>query len=87
MTAPNSPAPASNRLRSNRKLLLVVLGVVAIAAIAAGGYGLWYVLIGPSAPAAVAGAVIPAGAEPGTANQYGIVATLEVAVPLTCRYP
>jgi polyisoprenoid-binding protein YceI len=80
MTAPNSPAPASNRLRSNRKLLLVVLGVVAIAAIAAGGYGLWYVLIGPSAPAAVAGAVIPAGA--GVAAPASLDGTWNVATSL-----
>jgi polyisoprenoid-binding protein YceI len=80
MTAPNSPTPASNRPHSNRKLLLVVLGVVVVAAIAAGGYGLWYVLIGPSAPAAVGGPVIPAGA--GIAAPASLDGTWNVATSL-----
>jgi len=46
----------------NLNLLLVVVALVFVAAIAGGGYGLWYILIGPSAPAAVGGsAAIPAG--------------------------
>jgi len=41
----------------------VVVAIFVAAAIAAGGYGLWYILIGPTGPAAVSEAapVIPAG--------------------------
>jgi polyisoprenoid-binding protein YceI len=60
MTAP-SPTAAIKRPHHNRNLLLVVLGVLVVAAVAAGGYGLWYILVGPSTPAAVS-PVIPAGA-------------------------
>ncbi len=42
---------------------MVGLAVLAIAIVAAGGYGLWYVLVGPSAPAAVTAApALPGGA-------------------------
>ncbi len=63
MAEPISPATAVKRPHGNRNLLLVVLGVLVIVAIAAGGYGLWYILIGPSSLAAVgtAAPVIPAG--------------------------
>jgi polyisoprenoid-binding protein YceI len=40
---------------------MVAIGIVAIVAIAAGGYGLWFILIGPSSPASAA-AVFPTGA-------------------------
>ena len=62
MTAP-SPTAAINRPHRNRNLMLVVLGVLVVAAVAAGGYGLWYILIGPSAPTAVGSApALPSGA-------------------------
>src|ERR1035437_3176252 len=62
MTVP-SPTAAISRPHRNRNLLLVVLGVLVVAAVAAGGYGLWDILIGPSAPTAVGtDAAIPAGA-------------------------
>jgi polyisoprenoid-binding protein YceI len=62
MTAPLSPT--AKQSHGNRNLLLVVAAVFVIAAVAAGGYGLWYILIGPAAPGAVSGGapVIPAGA-------------------------
>jgi polyisoprenoid-binding protein YceI len=61
------PALAGHRSRRNRNILVVVLAVVAIAAIAAGGYGLWYILVGPSSPASVNSGppAIPAGAAVG----------------------
>ena len=49
---------AGRRLR-NRRILLVV-SIVALVGIAAGGFGLWYILIGTPGPAAAAPA-IPAG--------------------------
>ncbi|MGZ6315322.1 MAG: YceI family protein [Candidatus Limnocylindrales bacterium] len=62
MTAPLSPT--ARQSRGNKNLLLIVIAVFVIAAIAAGGYGLWYILIGPAAPGAVTGEApaIPAGA-------------------------
>lgn len=64
MTARTSSTAPIDRPHSNRNLLLVVLGVLIVAAVSAGGYGLWYILIGPSGPASVGttGPVIPAGA-------------------------
>jgi polyisoprenoid-binding protein YceI len=62
MTKPtSSTVPQSH---TKRNLLMVLVGVVALAAVAAGGYGLWYILIGPSGPAAVSAEapVIPSGA-------------------------
>jgi polyisoprenoid-binding protein YceI len=50
---------AGRRLRSRRILLAV--SIVVVAGIAAGGFGLWYILIGTAGPAAAAPA-IPAGA-------------------------
>lgn len=46
----------------NRNLLFLVLAVAVLAAVAAGGYGLWYILIGPAGPAAVGAPVLPSGA-------------------------
>jgi len=62
-TATPSDPPSAGR-RRRRNLLAVALAVVAIAILAAGGYGLWYVLVGPSAPAAVDSAppALPGGA-------------------------
>ncbi len=51
---------AGRRLRGRRNLLVVV-AVLALAGIAAGGFGLWYILIGTPSPAAAV-PVIPAGA-------------------------
>jgi polyisoprenoid-binding protein YceI len=55
MSSPASPTPlpAAEPSHRNRNLLLVALAVVVIAAIAGGGYGLWYILVGPSSPAGV----------------------------------
>jgi len=61
-SSPNSPS--GHRSHRNRNLLLVAIAVVVVAGIAAGGYGLWYILIGPSSPGAVSSGppAIPAGA-------------------------
>jgi polyisoprenoid-binding protein YceI len=52
------------RSRGRRNLLVAVVAIFVVAAIAGGGYGLWYILIGPTGPGAVSEAdpVIPAGA-------------------------
>jgi polyisoprenoid-binding protein YceI len=57
--------PVGRRPHRNRSLILVAIAIVVVAGVAAGGYGLWYILIGPGSPAAVSAAapVIPAGAE------------------------
>jgi polyisoprenoid-binding protein YceI len=62
----NSPAPASQvpvagRSHRNRNLLIAAIGAVVIAGIVGGGYGLWFILIGPSSPASVI-AAFPSGA-------------------------
>jgi len=66
VSAPVSPSklPADRTPHRNRNLLMIAIAVIVIGGVAAGGYGLWYILIGPSAPAAVSSAapVIPAGA-------------------------
>jgi polyisoprenoid-binding protein YceI len=59
MTAPLSPAGGQSHGR--RKLLVVAAGILVLAVIAAGGFGLWYVLIGPAEPAAVGAPVFPTG--------------------------
>jgi polyisoprenoid-binding protein YceI len=51
---------AARRLRGRRNLLVVV-AVLALVGIAAGGFGLWYILIGTPSPAAAV-PVIPASA-------------------------
>ena len=48
-----TPAPAAAPSHTRRNLLLVALAVVVIAGIAGGGYGLWYILLGPSSPVGV----------------------------------
>jgi len=62
MTAPLSPTV--KQTHSNRNLLIVVVAVFVLAVAAAGGYGLWYILIGPASPAAVSAEapVIPVNA-------------------------
>lgn len=63
-------ANGSGRFR-NRRTLVVVVAIFAVAAISAGGFGLWYILIGPGGPATAAPA-IPAGASvPAPANMDG----------------
>jgi polyisoprenoid-binding protein YceI len=66
MTSPSSPnlSPTTGRTRRRRNLLLVAILAIVVVAMAAGGYGLWYILIGPSSPAAVDSGtpVIPPGA-------------------------
>ncbi len=52
-SASTGPAGPQSRARRNRNLLLAVLAVVVLAGVAAGGYGLWYILVGPSSPASV----------------------------------
>jgi polyisoprenoid-binding protein YceI len=54
------PTAAGSRFHRRRNVLLVVGGLV-LAGVVAGGFGLWYILIGPPSPAAAAPA-IPAGA-------------------------
>jgi len=58
MSAPTSsdPIPAKPGPNRSRRLLLVVAAAIVIAGLVGGGYGLWYVLIGPSSPAAVGSA-------------------------------
>jgi polyisoprenoid-binding protein YceI len=55
MSSPASPAllPDAGQSHRKRNLLLVALAVVVIAGVAGGGYGLWYLLVGPSSPAGV----------------------------------
>jgi polyisoprenoid-binding protein YceI len=60
MTAPLPPDVGPSHGRRN--LLVVVAGFLILAAIAAGGFGLWYVLIGPAEPAAVGAPAFPTGA-------------------------
>ena len=66
MSAPGSTTQAATNRPSSRrrKLLLVIVGVIVLAGLIGGGYGLWYVLLGPAGPAAVSSGVpaIPAGA-------------------------
>ncbi len=58
--SPTSVPVVGRRHGVNRKLIALVT-IVAIVAVAGGGFGLWYILVGPSGPAAAA-AVIPADA-------------------------
>jgi polyisoprenoid-binding protein YceI len=58
-------APAQNRLgrsprNSRRRPLLIVAGVVLLAVLAVGGYGLWYLFLQPAGPAAIADTSLPA---------------------------
>ncbi|HEX7497069.1 MAG TPA: YceI family protein [Candidatus Limnocylindrales bacterium] len=63
MTTRSSPTTALSRPHRNRNVLLVLLGVLVVAGIAGGAYGLWYILVGPSAPTAVGSApALPSGA-------------------------
>ena len=66
MSSPASPTPlpAGGPSHRKRNLLLVALAVVLVAGVAGGGYGLWYILLGPSSPAGVnAGPpAVPSGA-------------------------
>jgi polyisoprenoid-binding protein YceI len=61
---PASQSTADRHPHRRRTLLIVAIAVIITAGVAAGGYGLWYILIGPGAPVALssAGPVIPAGA-------------------------
>jgi polyisoprenoid-binding protein YceI len=68
---PTSPVQAKRRI--SRKVV-VAIAVVAIIAVAGGGFGLWYILVGPSGPPTVdSGApVIPASANvPAPASMDG----------------
>jgi polyisoprenoid-binding protein YceI len=56
-----TPLTTTGRRLRGRRNLLVVVAILALAGIAAGGFGLWYILIGTPSPAAAAPA-IPAGA-------------------------
>jgi polyisoprenoid-binding protein YceI len=60
----SDPVPAKPGPNRSRKLLLVVVVAIVIAGLVGGGYGLWYVLVGPSGPAAVSSAppALPSGA-------------------------
>jgi polyisoprenoid-binding protein YceI len=76
MTAAPPSAPVSvARPSPHKRRLLVAIVVLVIAGVIGGGFGLWYVLIGPSAPAGVNSAppVIPAGANvPAPASFDGV---------------
>ena len=63
-SASASPTPGSSPSHRKRNLLVAAIVVVVIAGVAGGGYGLWYILIGPSGLAAVNSGppAIPAGA-------------------------
>ena len=61
--APASPVSSAQPSHRKRNLLLIVIGIVVIGGIVGGGYGLWYILVGPSAPSeSVGGPAIPADA-------------------------
>jgi polyisoprenoid-binding protein YceI len=54
------PTHRPDRSRSgSRRPLLIVAGVVLLAVLAAGGYGLWYLFLQPPGPAAVADSSLP----------------------------
>ncbi len=59
--------------RRNRRIVMVALIVVVIAGVAGGAYGLWYILIGPASPSAVAAAppVLPGNAVAAPASLDG----------------
>ena len=64
MTVPSSPTPSTpstKRAHGKRNLLIAVAAVVALAGVAVGGYGLWYLFLSPAGPAAVGAPVIPSG--------------------------
>ena len=62
MSAPASSRPVpTSFLHTHRKLIIGALAAFVIAAAAGGGYGLWFILIGPSSPASVT-AAFPSGA-------------------------
>jgi polyisoprenoid-binding protein YceI len=56
-----TPLPTAGRPFRSRRNLLVVLAVLILAGVAAGGFGVWYILIGLPSPSAAA-PVIPADA-------------------------
>ena len=60
----SDPIPARPGPNRSRKLLLVVVAAIVVAGLVGGGYGLWYVLVGPGGPAAVSSAppALPSGA-------------------------
>ena len=59
MQAPPMLGPDRSRTGSARRPLLIVGGVVLLAILAAGGYGLWYLFLQPPGPAAVADSSLP----------------------------
>jgi polyisoprenoid-binding protein YceI len=59
MQAPPTHRPDRSRSGSPRRPLLIVAGVVLLAILAAGGYGLWYLFLQPPGPAAVADSSLP----------------------------
>ncbi len=67
------PAPAGTWFRKHRNLVIVAVAVVVMAGIAAGGYGLWLILIGPSGPSEVGAAppVVPSAAVAAPASVDG----------------
>jgi len=59
MQAPPTLRPDRSRNGSTPRPLLIVAGVVLLAILAAGGYGLWYLFLQPPGPAAVADSSLP----------------------------
>jgi len=66
MSAPfsNSPATGGRPSHGKRNLIIAVLAILVVAGVAGGGYGLWYILVGPGGPAAVSSGppALPTGA-------------------------
>ncbi|HEX7492267.1 MAG TPA: YceI family protein [Candidatus Limnocylindrales bacterium] len=64
MNATSTRPPSSPKPSGLRKLLLVIVACLVVAGVAGGGYGLWYILLGPSSPAAVSSIppALPTGA-------------------------
>jgi polyisoprenoid-binding protein YceI len=78
-----APAPSrsiqTSFLRTHKRLVIGAIAVFVIAAVVGGGYGLWFILIGPSSPASVT-ADFPTGA--GVAAPAGLNGTWNVNTAL-----
>ena len=63
MDSTDTAADERPRRRQSRKLLIIVAAALGLAVVAGGSYGLWYILVGPASPPAVASLapVIPSG--------------------------
>jgi len=66
-----TPLPTTGRPLRRRRNLLVVLAVLVLAGVAAGGFGAWYILIGLPGPSAAAAVIPPAASVPAPASFDG----------------